>query len=178
MRVIIGLMCLLVLAGPHPASGQPFVLQGSAGPTLVDTGHSVAAGVGLSPTSHVTILFNLERTHLSSRLQTDGRGSVSGFRGGTMTLGAGELRVALFGRDRVAPYGLAGFAAGVSRPNVNELFPERVTNDVRAVFFGGGINVPVTERIGIFVDGRMMIGEEAGELLAVAPIRAGIGWRF
>ena len=38
MRVIPGLMCLLLLAGPRLVSGQPFVLHGSAGPTLIDSG--------------------------------------------------------------------------------------------------------------------------------------------
>ena len=32
--------------------------------------------------------------------------------------------------------------------------------------------------VSLFADGRMMIGAEAGELLAVAPIRAGVAWRF
>jgi len=61
---------------------------------------------------------------------------------------------------------------------VNERFPDSVTNDARAIFFGGGIHVPLKERISLFADGRMMIGAEAGELLAVAPIRAGVAWRF
>jgi hypothetical protein len=178
MRVIPVLVCLLLLACPRLASSQPFVLHGSAGPTLIDAGHSVAAGVGFSPTSHVTILLDFERTHLSSRLRSDGRGGVAGFRGGTLTLGAGELRVAPLGRGRIGPYGLAGFAAGVSRPNVNEQFPDRVTNDVRALFFGAGIHVPIKERINLFADGRMMIGGEAGELFAAVPIRAGVEWRF
>ena len=58
-------------------------------------------------------------------------------------LATGGLRVAFFGRDRVGPYVLGGFAAGVSHPNVNELFPDRVTNGVRAAFFGGGIHAPL-----------------------------------
>jgi hypothetical protein len=91
---------------------------------------------------------------------------------------APQLRVALFGRNRVGPYGLAGFAAGVSRLNVNDLFPDRVTNDVRAIFFGGGIQVPFNERLSLIADGRMIIGGEAGELLAVAPIRVGVMWHF
>ena len=93
-------------------------------------------------------------------------------------MGAAELRVTLLGRDRITPYGLAGFGAGVSRPNVNELFPERHTNDVRAVFFGGGIQVPLRERLILFADARMIVGEEAGELLAAAPLRVGVAWRF
>jgi hypothetical protein len=176
MRVIPGLLLLSLLACPCIASGQSFVLQGSAGATLNDSGYSLAAGGGFSPTSLLTILVELERTHLSSRLSDDGQGS-SAFRGGTLTLAAAQLRIAPLGRDRVGPYGLAGFAAGVSRPNVNELFPDSVTNDVRAIFFGGGIQVPLGG-ISLFADGRMMIGAEAGELLAVAPIRAGVAWRF
>ena len=108
----------------------------------------------------------------------DGRGGFAGFRGGTLTLGSAQLRVMPFGRDRIGPYGLVGFAAGVSHPNVNEMFPDPVTNDVRAMFFGGGIHVPLKERVSLFADGRMMIGAEAGELLAVAPIRAGVAWSF
>ena len=178
MRIIPGLVFLLLLAIPWMASAQSFVLQGSAGPTLFDSGYSLAGGIGFSPTSRLAVRFDIERTHLSSRLSSDGRGGFSSFRGGTLTMGSAQLRVTPFGRDRVGPYGLVGFAAGVSRPNVNELFPDPVTNDVRAMFFGGGIHVPIKERVSVFADGRMMIGAEAGELLAVAPIRAGIAWRF
>jgi hypothetical protein len=154
------------------------VVQGSAGPTLVNSGYSLAGGFGFTPTRHLTVLFDLDRTHLSSELRSDGRGGVAGFRGGTLTLGSAQLQVTPFGRDRVGPYGLVGFAAGVSRPNVNEQFPNPVTNDVRAMFFGGGIHVPLKERVSLFADGRMMIGAEARELLAVAPIRVGVAWRF
>jgi len=172
------LVFLLLSATPWFASAQSFVLQGSAGPTLIDRGYSMDGGIGFSPTTHLTVLFDVERTHLSSRLRSDGRGGFSGFRGGTLTLGSAQLRVTLFGRDRVGPYGLVGFAAGVSRPNVNELFPDAVTNDVRAMFFGGGIHVPLKKRVSLFADGRMMIGAEAGESLAVAPIRVGVAWSF
>jgi hypothetical protein len=178
MRFIQGLALFLVFTTSTIASAQSFELQGSAGPTLVNSGYSVAGGLGFSPTSRLSVLFDVERTHLSSRLQSDGRGGFSGFRGGALTLGAAQLRVTPFGHDRVGPYGLVGFAAGVSRPNVNELFPNPVTNDVRAMFFGGGIHVPVKDRVSLFADGRMLIGEEAGELLAVAPIRVGVALRF
>ena len=178
MRVIPGLAVLIVLATPWIAHAQSFVLQGSAGPTLIDSGYSLAGGIGFSPTSRLAVLLDVERTHLSSRLSSDGRGGFAGFRGGTLTLGSAQLRVTPFGHDRVGPYGLVGFAAGVSRPNVNEMFPDPVTNDVRAIFFGGGIHVPLQERFSLFADGRMMIGAEAGELLAVAPIRAGVAFRF
>jgi hypothetical protein len=177
VRVIPGVVLLLFLV-PTTAASQSFLVHGSAGPTLIDAGHSLAVGAGFSPTSHVTLLFDVERTHLSSRVRSDGRGGGSAFRGGTVTMGAAELRVTLLSRDRITPYGLAGFGAGVSRPNVNERFPERHTNDVRALFFGGGIQVPLREQLCLFADARMIIGAEAGELLAVAPLRAGLAWRF
>jgi hypothetical protein len=170
---------LLLLLVSRAASGQSLVLQGSAGPTITDAGHSLAAGIGLSPTSRLTLLFSAERTHLSSRFTSDGRGGGSSFRGGTITLAAAELRATLLGHDRVSPYVLGGTSAGVSRPNVNERFPNRVTNKARAVFVGGGIHVPLRERISMFADVRMVFGSEGSEgILAFAPVRAGFAWRF
>ena len=95
-----------------------------------------------------------------------------------MTMGTAELRVTLLGRDRITPYGLAGVGAGVSRPNVNEIFREPRTNAVRTIFFGGGIHVPLGQQLSMFADARMIVGAESGESLAVAPLRAGLAWRF
>ena len=138
----------------------------------------LAAGGGFSPTSRVAIVFNFERTHLSSRTSRDGD-AISSFRGGTLFLGTAELRFAPFGRDRFGPFVLAGVAAGVSRPNVNAIFDTPVTNQVRAAFVGGGVQVPLSERISAFADARMLIGGEGnGGMVAVAPVRAGLVWRF
>ena len=177
MRAIPGLMLSLLLVS-STASGQSLVLQGSAGPTLFDPGYSAAVGIGFTPNSWMTVLFDVERTHVSSRVSRDGRGGIAASRGGTLTLAAAELRATLRGGDRVSPYVLGGFAAGVSRPNVNDTFPDPVTNNVRAFFFGGGLSVPLRKRIHVFADARMIVGAEAGELLAIAPVRAGIAWRF
>jgi hypothetical protein len=104
---------------------------------------------------------------------------VSYFRGGTFLLGSAELRFAPRGRGRVGPFAVAGFAAGVSRPNVNEVFPTPVTNGARAVFGGGGLLVPLAQRLNAFADVRMLIGAEGSEgIVAVAPVRAGVAWRF
>jgi hypothetical protein len=177
MRLIVGIAALLWVASPGTGIAQSFELHGSAGPTLVDRGYSLAAGGGLFAGRYVGVLFDVERTHLVSRERiTPDR--ASRFRGGTLTLASAQLRIAPLGRDRVGPYGLVGFAAGVSRPNVNDAFPNPVTNDIRAVFFGGGVQVPLQTGLSLFADGRMMLGSEAGELLAVAPIRAGVAWRF
>ncbi|NOT25009.1 MAG: hypothetical protein HOP16_02800 [Acidobacteria bacterium] len=173
-----GLLVFLLVGYPSAAHAQSFAVHASAGPTLIDSGYSLAAGVGFFPDSPLAILVGVERTHLSTETSAEGRDSFSTFRGGTLTLAAAELRVAPFGRDRVGPYGLVGFAAGRSRPNVNAQFPESVTNDVRAALFGGGLYVPLGARASLFADGRLMIGSEGGELLAVAPIRIGLAWRF
>ena len=178
MRVLPVVAFFLVLSAPALTQGQSLVVHGSAGPTLVDRGYNLAAGVGWAPWSRVTLSGTLERTHLSSRESSDFRGGTSAFRGGTLTLAAAELRVSLFARDRATPYVLAGYAAGVSQPNVNRTFPGHVTNDVRAVFGGAGIQVPLRPGISLFADGRMMIGDEANELVAVAPLRFGLNWWF
>jgi hypothetical protein len=180
MAVVPSLMCAVVLGGPAVSYSQSFELYGAAGVTVTDAGSSLAAGVGASVAPRLTLLANVERTHLSSRTRRDA-GLVSYFRGGTYLLGSAELRVALRGPDRggVRPFATAGFAAGVSRPNVNSVFPTPVTNGARAVFGGGGVSVPLGARVTAFADARMLIGAEESEgIVAVAPVRGGVGWRF
>ena len=176
----ISFVCLLLWMCPAIASGQSFQLQGAAGPTIIDSGYSLAGGVGLTAGSRVSLLVNFERTHISSEVRRDELGRItSSFRGGTFTLGTVEARVGLLRRDRVTPYVLGGFAAGVSRPNVNATFPNPVTNDVQAIFFGGGLHVPIGEHLSVFGDGRLLFGEEGDDGIAAAlPIRAGVAWRF
>jgi hypothetical protein len=168
----------LVPAGAGAQSSAPSVsIQAAAGPTIIDTGHHVSAAVGFSPVSRVTLLLDVQRTQLLSRVRRDERGS-TGFRGGTMTAASGEVRVGLWPAQRVTPYGLAGLGAGVSRPTVNEAFPDRVTNGVRFMFFGGGVDVPLREQLSLFGDVRLLVGAEAGETLAIVPVRLGIAWHF
>jgi hypothetical protein len=180
MRVLCVLSLSLVLL-PSVASAQSLAssvsIQAAAGPTLTDTGHHVSAAIGYSPASRVTLLLDVQRTHLSSRLTPHERGFTA-FRGGTMTAVSGEVRVALWPVQRATPYVLGGLGAGVSRPTVNATFPNAVTNDTRFMFFGGGVQVPLRERLRVFGDARMLIGAEAGELLAMAPVRVGLAWRF
>lgn len=177
-RSLVCLLPLILIALPNLAAGQSVSVRGSAGPTLRDSGYSVSAGVGFSPTSRLTLLFSYDQTHLSSWTRSDGR-SISSFRGGTLFQGAAELQVAPFGRGRLGPYGLVGLAAGRSRLNVNPVFPDPITNDVRAAFVGGGLHVPVRDRLSMFVDARFMLGvEDPDGIVAVAPLRAGMSWSF
>lgn len=46
------------------------------------------------------------------------------------------------------------------------------------MFVGGGVHVPLRERLSVCGDARMLVGAEAGETLAMAPVRVGIAWRF
>ena len=179
MRAIFSAVFLLLLVSSS-ASGQSFVIEGSAGPTITDPGYSVAAGFGWTPTPRLTVQFDVERTHLPSQFTYDAFGRLeSGLRGGTFTFAAAELRASILGRDRVSPYVFGGYGAGVSRPNVNERFPTRVSNSARVIFFGGGIHIPVRTRISVFGDVRLVGGVEGNEgIIAYAPVRAGVAWRF
>lgn len=175
---VVSLALALVPAVASAQSVAPSVsIQAAAGPTIVDTGHHVSAGLGFSPMSRVTLLLNVERTQLSSRITHNERGS-GAFRGGTLTAVSGEVRLALWPAQRVTPYVLAGLGVGVSKPTVNEAFPDVVTNDVRFTMFGGGVHVPLRERLSLFGDARLLVGAEAGETLAIVPVRVGIAWNF
>jgi hypothetical protein len=178
VRILTCLTVLFFLTMPDVTHGQSFELHGSAGPTITDRGNSFALGAGFSPTSRLTVVVGVDRTHLSSRTRREGD-VTSTFRGGTLLLGTAEVRFAPFAGARVGPFALAGVAAGVSRPNVNETFPTRVRNDVRAVFVGGGVNVPLSDTLAFVADARMLLGAERIDgIVAVAPVRAGIVWRF
>ena len=183
MRIIPAVVVgVLLLAFPAFSSGQTNLdIHGSGGPTLYDRGASVAVGVGLTPTSWLTVVVDVEHTHQPSRLTKDEHSRVtSAFRGGTLTAVTGGIRASLFGPDRIGPYALAGLAVGMSRPNVNDLWPRRVVHQVQGPFVGGGFQVPIGDRISLFADGRVMLmaGRQADVLLGVAPIRAGMTWRF
>ena len=180
MRLIPGLVCLLFLVSPAAANGQSFQLQAAAGPTVIDAGASVTAGIGFTAGSRLSILIDVEHTHIPSEILRDERGRVTGAsRRGSLTLGAAGIRLSVFPRDRFGPYGLAGFAAGVSRPNVNEHFPAPVTNEARLVFFGGGLHVPIGEHASVFADARFQFGVEGHDgIIGVVPIRAGVSWKF
>ena len=181
MRAL-SLVCLLSFLVPAGVSAQSLAssvsVHGAAGPTMVDAGHHISAGVGYAVTPRVRLLVDFQRTHLASRLTRHERGGTA-FRGGTLTAATGEVRVALWPSDRVTPYGLAGAGAGISRPNANAIFGPAVTNPARFMFFGGGVEVPVQERLSVFGDVRLLTGVEGDHgLLAMMPVRFGLAWRF
>lgn len=181
MRAL-SVVCLLSVLVPAGASAQSLAssvsIQGALGPTMIDSGHNVSAAVGFSVMPRVTLLVDVQRTQLSSRFTRHERGG-SAFRGGTLTAVSGEARVSLWPAGRVTPYALAGLGAGISRPNVNATFGDSGTNSARFMFFGGGVQVPVRERLSVFGDVRLIGGVEGNNgLLAMMPVRIGVAWRF
>ena len=178
---------LLLLMSPQVVTGQTpnpagagfdrFSLHVGAGPLLNSGGHTVSAAFGVSPISRVDLVVNVERDHLPFQRDTFSD-SLSINRGGTLTWVSGEVRASVFPPHRVSPYGLAGIGGGMSRPTVNDVFPNSVENDLRVVYFGGGVRVPVRGGFSVFGDLRAMLALEGDGLLGVWPVRAGVAWRF
>jgi hypothetical protein len=153
-------------------------LQVAAGPTLIGGGNVLSAALGYSPASRLELLLNIEQNHLPFQLNRFPDG-YSATRGGTMTFVSGEVRLSLLPADRVSPFAIAGVGGGVSRPNVNAEFPDRVRNDLGVLYFGGGVRVPLRRGFNLVGDARAMLALEGYDgVLAVWPIRVGIAWRF
>lgn len=178
MRIRTAVLAWWIATTAAVADAQTLDVRASIGPTLVDAGSSIAAEASLSPAPVLAIVGGLERTRLNSRTSIDARGGVTAFRGGATTMGTIALRLQWPRPARVQPYLLAGYAGGRTRPTVNATFPTPVTNDVRAVFAGGGIAVALGARLHATVDARMIVGDEGNELLVLIPLRAGLAWRF
>lgn len=173
---------LLSLGLPALAAAQGtgglFSLQGAVGANANVGGHTQSLSLGVSPGEHVTVLLNAERIHMPTEIN-EYPGGFSATRGGTTTFVSGEVQVnARFGR--VAPYVLAGAGAGRSRLNVNDRFPDPVTNTATLLFVGGGIRVPATAHLSVFADTRftLQVEHEHDGLFLFVPVRAGLAWRF
>ena len=175
-------LVLLTTAGRASAQGPSVSVQVGGGPTLVDAGQTFAATVGFWPNSRIAFMVDVQRTHLDSRVTTERFGdviSVSTFRGGTLVAVTGEFRFAPFPSAPVSPYIFGGLGTGRSRPNVNERFPEPVTNTARFMSGGAGVTVPIGDRFSAYAETRLLFGAEGTEgLLGMWPVRVGVGWRF
>ncbi len=157
---------------------ERFSVQAAAGPTLRGGGHALSASFGYAPASRLELIVSVERIHLPFEVTPLPRG-VSTTRGGTMTFVSGELRVAFLPPERVWPFALAGVGAGVSRPTVNDQFPDVVKNDLRVLYVGGGVRVALGGGVGVWGDARAMLALEGNDgVMAVWPVRAGLTWRF
>jgi len=172
------LIVVAVLSTVAPASARAQVsFQGGVGTNLNGGGNSQSLAGGFWVADRVGFLVGAERIHLPTEVNTDDNVS-SATRGGTTTFISGEVRWLPFTSTRVSPYLLAGAGRGTSRPNVNDIFPDPVTNDATVVFSGGGIQAPITEHLSVFGDMRFMIHIERDSPYLFLPIRGGLVWRF
>ncbi len=184
----LAVLLLLAVIVPRAASGQTpdsarpefgrFAFQFAGGPLLKSGGYNVSAGFGFSPISRIDLLVNIERVHLPFQRDTFSDG-YSLTRGGTLTAVSGEVRVSVLPPHRVSPYGFAGIGTGRSRPTVNDEFPVAVENDLRVVYFGGGLRAPLGGGLTLFGDARALLALEGDDgILGIWPVRAGVSWRF
>jgi hypothetical protein len=69
---------------------------------------------------------------------------------------------------------------GISRPNVNEFFPDKKQRGTQVLYYGGGVRIPIRPRLDAFVDARLIMAAEAkSDYFGVRlPVRAGVAWRF
>jgi hypothetical protein len=180
-RVLFAVSVLLSVA-PAGAAGQGtgsrVSVQGSAGTDINAGGDSQSVSIGFSPNGRLDILISAERAHWPTEVtRSDGR-DFSATRGGTTTFVSGGVRFLLVRGNRLSPYVLASAGRGISRPNVNDLFPERVSNDATLLFFGGGVTIALSERLSAFADIRFGIQSERDSIIGLTPVRGGIAWRF
>src|SRR5690606_1176097 len=93
---------------------QRFSVQAAAGPTLIDSGHTLSAAVGYSPTSWLELLLNAERAHVPLET-TQHSGGYSITRGGTRSYISVEARFSPLPEARVSPFAMTGVGGGISR---------------------------------------------------------------
>jgi len=154
-------------------------LEGGAGFQVHYHGSAQSVAFGFAPSRNLTLLVGAQRSSVDDRI-TRYENGVDSERGGTEQLVTAEVRYAFFTSQRVSPYVLVGAGAGVSRPNVNDDFPDRKERGIQAFFYGGGVRIPVRRRLDAFVDARLVMAVEArSDYFGVRfPVRAGIAWRF
>lgn len=175
MAVVIALVC----ARPALAQEPRMSIEAAAGLQVYYRGDAQSVAFGFAPTRHLTLLISVERSHVRDEIDVydDGYGFE---RGGTEQFVSGELRYAFLTDKRVSPYVVGGMGRGVSRPNVNEFFPERNDRNISVLYYGAGVRIPIRPRIDAFVDGRFTMAVEAkSDYFGVRyPVRAGLSWRF
>ena len=156
-----------------------FSLEGATGLQVYYDGSMQSFSFGFAPTRSLTLLVSAERSYVADKIELyeDGFGSE---RGGTEQFVSGEVRYAFFPSKRVSAYVLGGTGRGISRPNVNEFFPDKKERGIQVLYYGGGVRIPVRPRLDAFVDARLIMAVEArSDYFGVRfPVRAGVAWRF
>jgi hypothetical protein len=166
---------------PDDKWARRFSVHVVAGATLTagnDAGGNVqSVSIGYAPTPKLMVLVSGWRTHNPTNVRYFSDGS-SATRGGTLQFVSGEVRFALRSDARVSPYAMAGAGLGVSRPNVNEIFPDPVTNDAVVLLSGGGVVVLLGPHLRLSGEVGFLLVAEGDGIQPIMPIRAGLAWRF
>jgi hypothetical protein len=178
-------VAIAVLSSFSPAvaagqgSGVGVTVQGAVGSHIGDGGDSQSIGLGLWFGKRFGVVVNAERSHVPSDVTyfADGYAAT---RGATTRFVSGEFRYVPVTFKRISPYVLVVVGHGVSRPNVNEFFPDRVTHRVTLQGPGFGVRVDMTEHLSAFADVRFMFQSRRGEPDGggFGPVRGGLAWRF
>jgi hypothetical protein len=174
---------ILSVVSPAFAAGQGtgigVSVQGGIGSHIGDGGDAQSLSLGVSFGERFGVVVNAERSHVPTDV-TFFPGGYSASRGATTRFVSGEFRYVPITYKRISPYVIAGIGRGVSRPNVNEFFPNRVKHTVTLQFPGFGVRVLVTDHLSAFADLRFMFQSRSGEPDAggFGPIRGGLAWRF
>jgi len=181
---LIGVLLTVLGAAPAYALNEderstfprPLSVHVGLGSHLNDGGDVESVSVGYE-WSNVALLVNVERNHVPTRVTTLVRGG-SVTRGGTLTSLSGELRYTIPIGQRVSPFVTAGVGGGVSRPNVNDYFPDEISNRATLAYWGGGVRVRLRPSVSLFADTRLMLVLERDSLGGRVPIRGGVTWHF
>jgi hypothetical protein len=183
-RTLVAIAALIVGMGPAAVNAQEKdrnrpTIQVAAGSHWKDGGDSQAISFGIPAGQYWNVLLSAERSHVPTKVMRFDNGMSVSRRGTVMFVGA-EVRLSPRPSARFSPYAFAGLGRGTSRPNVNEFFPDRVTNKVALLFAGGGVRVPLTDHLSAFVDARVVffVGIDSEELGGLVPIRGGLAWKF
>jgi hypothetical protein len=164
------------------ASGAPehrLSLEGAAGLQVYYRGSMQSIAFGFAPTRSLTLLVSAERSYVRDTIEQYEDGYAFE-RGGTERFVSVEVRYAFLLSRRVSPYVLGGGGGGISRPNVNEFFPDRNDREIQVFYYGAGVRIPIRPWLDVFGDGRFVMALEArSDYFGVRyPIRAGVAWRF
>ena len=182
MKLLVISMSLLMAAASASAQTSPspsrWSVNAAGGTTLNGGGTVVSGSVGMAPVSRLELLVGVERIHLPFEREEFSDG-YSVTRGGTLTFVSGEARLSLFPPGRVSPFLVAGAGGGISRPNVNADFPDEIRNNLRVVYAGGGVRLPIGRAVSLTAEARGMLAVEDNDgVLGILPVRAGLSWRF
>jgi hypothetical protein len=164
--------------GPSSPRERRFSVTFAAGSNINDGGDLQAVSFGYTLAPDWTLLVNVERNYIPTRVTRypDGYAAT---RGQTMTAISGEVRQVVWQGQRIAPFWLAGTGVSHSRPNVNDIFPDRVTRIERVFYGGGGAFFPLHPALAVVVDWKFVfVMKENSEMGAMLPIGAGVTLRF